>query len=81
LTSVKIFFFSFYEFNFEHCHFLATKMTTTVSTTSLGEIRGKVEDGVAQYLGVKYATLENRFAEAELVVSREGDILDATKNG
>ncbi|KAJ9288700.1 hypothetical protein DTO021C3_3729 [Paecilomyces variotii] len=53
----------------------------TLRTTSLGEIRGKTADGVTQYLGVKYASLRNRLADAELVETREGDILDATKDG
>lgn len=56
-------------------------MTATIKTVSLGEIRGKVEDGVVQYLGVKYATLKDRLSEAELINSREGDVLDATKDG
>lgn len=56
-------------------------MTTTLRTTSLGEIRGKVADGVVQYLGIKYASLKNRLADAELIEKREGDVLDATKDG
>ncbi|KAL1852578.1 hypothetical protein Plec18170_005709 [Paecilomyces lecythidis] len=53
----------------------------TLKTTSLGEIRGKTVDGVTQYLGVKYASLKNRLANAELVEVRDGDVLDATKDG
>ncbi|KAL2004006.1 hypothetical protein VTN02DRAFT_1069 [Thermoascus thermophilus] len=56
-------------------------MTTTLKTTSLGEIRGKVADGVVQYLGIKYASLENRLADAKLIEKREGDVYDATKDG
>ncbi|KAL2222273.1 putative carboxylesterase [Thermoascus aurantiacus ATCC 26904] len=56
-------------------------MTTILKTTSLGEIRGKVADGVVQYLGIKYASLRNRFADAELIEKRDGDVLDATKDG
>ena len=56
-------------------------MTATIKTSSLGLIRGKVEDGVVQYLGVTYATLKDRLADAELIIAREGDILDATKDG
>lgn len=52
-----------------------------MKTTSLGEIRGKDANGAAQYLGIKYATLKNRLADAELVESREGDVLDATRDG
>ncbi|OJJ44966.1 hypothetical protein ASPZODRAFT_153290 [Penicilliopsis zonata CBS 506.65] len=56
-------------------------MSKVLRTSSLGEIRGKVGDRVVQYLGVKYAALKNRLAEPELVESRDGEILDATKDG
>jgi hypothetical protein len=36
---------------------------------------------VSQFLGIQYATLKNRLADAELVERRHGDILDATKDG
>lgn len=56
-------------------------MSTTLSTTKLGQIQGKSGDGVTQYLGIKYATLEDRFADAQLIEERHGDVLDATKDG
>ncbi|OJJ88268.1 putative carboxylesterase [Aspergillus glaucus CBS 516.65] len=56
-------------------------MAATLKTTSLGEIRGKDANGATQYLGIKYATLKNRFADAELIKSREADVLDATRDG
>lgn len=56
-------------------------MTSVLKTSSLGDIRGKSHDGVVQYLGLKYATLKNRLADAQLVEKRDGDILDATKDG
>lgn len=56
-------------------------MATTLSTSKLGQIRGKSENGVTQYLGIKYATLENRFADAQLIEERQGDVLDATTDG
>ncbi|KAJ5371402.1 uncharacterized protein N7496_007494 [Penicillium cataractarum] len=56
-------------------------MATTLSTSKLGQIRGKSGDGVTQYLGIKYATLENRFADAQLIEERQGDVLDATVDG
>lgn len=60
----------------------AEEMTTVLKTTALGEIRGKAADGVVQYLGIKYATLRNRLADAELVERRDdGEVLDATKYG
>ncbi|GMG02232.1 unnamed protein product [Aspergillus oryzae var. brunneus] len=55
--------------------------TTTVQTKHLGQIRGKVAEGVTQFLGIKYATLEDRLADAQLVEKRDGDTLDATKDG
>lgn len=51
------------------------------TTTHLGEIRGKTTNGVSQFLGIKYATLKNRLADAELVERRAGGVLDATKDG
>ena len=58
-------------------------MTTPLQTTHLGQIQGKTVDGVTHYLGLKYASLRNRLADAELVVSRaaEDGVLDATKDG
>lgn len=60
-------------------------MAATISHTSLGEIRGKVGDGVVQYLGLKYATLKNRFAEPEVVTAATGPSsqgpIDATTLG
>lgn len=56
-------------------------MATTLTTSKLGQIRGKSGDGVTQYLGIKYATLENRFADAQLIGERHGDVLDATTDG
>ncbi|KAF9889576.1 hypothetical protein FE257_007084 [Aspergillus nanangensis] len=56
-------------------------MTTILPTTHLGEIRGKIVDGVTHFLGVQYATLKDRLADAELVETRRGEVLDATKDG
>ena len=58
-----------------------TNMATTLKTASLGEIQGKDANSVTQYLGIKYATLRNRLAGAELVRSRDGNTLDATRDG
>ncbi|GIC87941.1 putative carboxylesterase [Aspergillus udagawae] len=56
-------------------------MATTLQTRFLGEVRGKSHDGVSQFLGIQYATLKDRFADAELIEQREGSILDASKDG
>lgn len=56
-------------------------MTSRLSTRFLGQIIGRTEDGVTQYLGVKYANLKNRLADAEPIENRDGDALDATNDG
>ncbi|PYH96620.1 carboxylesterase [Aspergillus ellipticus CBS 707.79] len=57
-------------------------MTTYIqSTRFLGEVRGRANNGVAQFLGIKYATLKDRFADAELVQRHGEDVLDGTKDG
>lgn len=55
--------------------------TTTLTTTALGQICGLNKAGVTQYLGIKYASLTDRLADAQLVASRHGDVLDATRDG
>jgi hypothetical protein len=52
-----------------------------LSTQYLGQVQGESDGIVAQYLGIQYATVLNRFAEATLVESRDGDVLNATKSG
>ncbi|KAJ5812667.1 carboxylesterase [Penicillium riverlandense] len=56
-------------------------MTSILNTRFLGQTLGRTEDGVTQYLGVKYANLKHRLADAELIENRVGDGLDATKDG
>lgn len=56
-------------------------MTTILKTEALGDIRGKNDGIVSQFLGIQYATLKNRLANAELIAQRHGDILDATIDG
>lgn len=51
------------------------------NTRFLGDIRGKNEGGVTQFLGIKYASLKNRFADAEMIEERKGGILDASTDG
>lgn len=55
--------------------------SATITTRNLGQIRGKSENGVTRYLGIKYATLQDRFADAQLVEERQDDILDAIADG
>lgn len=56
-------------------------MDTILQTKALGNIRGKSNGAVTQFLGIKYATLRNRLADAELIEERQGDTLDATRDG
>ncbi|KAL4963609.1 putative carboxylesterase [Aspergillus stella-maris] len=56
-------------------------MAATLQTTNLGTIQGKSNEGVTQYLGVPYAILKDRLADAILVESRDGSVLDATTDG
>lgn len=60
----------------------ALVMTTTIEHPTLGRIRGKTNNGSVQFLGLKYATLENRLAEAKLYHSdaRSGEV-EATQYG
>ncbi|KAI1612776.1 esterase/lipase [Exophiala viscosa] len=54
--------------------------TTTLKHPEIGEIKGKVGDGVHQFLGVQYATIENRFAESKVKSSYSSPV-DATSHG
>ena len=49
--------------------------TTTIQTKHLGQIRGRTAEGVTQFLGIKYATLEDRLADAQLVEKHDGAML------
>jgi len=44
-------------------------MAALLNHASLGKIQGKSSSGVSQYLGIKYGTLEDRFAEATMADS------------
>lgn len=54
---------------------------TILLTQNLGKIRGRDSDKVTQFLGIKYATLSDRLADAQLIETRDGEVLDATKDG
>lgn len=56
-------------------------MSTTFNHTHLGELKGKAVDSAVQFLGLKYASLKDRFATAELVDSYGPGSTDATKFG
>lgn len=57
-------------------------MTSTLQHPALGKITGVVKDGVVQYLGIKYATLENRLAAPFPLLENSGrGPIDATKFG
>ena len=49
---------------------------------SLGEIHGRQEDGVTQFLGIKYASLKDKFAPSEVYEHSKGNgVVDGTKLG
>ncbi|KAK6385818.1 uncharacterized protein PV06_07234 [Exophiala oligosperma] len=54
--------------------------TATINHPTIGQIKGRDGDGVTQFLGVQYATLENRLAEAQ-VKSSYSTPVDATAHG
>jgi hypothetical protein len=56
-------------------------MTISIKHQSLGSIEGNVVDGTAQFLGLKYASLKDRLAPAELISSYGSEPTDATKYG
>jgi hypothetical protein len=57
-------------------------MTTAFKHQILGEIHGVQGDGIMQFLGIKYASLKDRFAKSELLNYDSGSRgLDATKLG
>jgi hypothetical protein len=58
-----------------------TNMSATLKHEHLGELKGNSVDGAVQFLGLKYATLKNRLATAELVDSYGSGITDATRYG
>ena len=55
-------------------------MAETLKHSSLGKIQGVAKGGVIQYLGVKYATLKDKFAVGELWNGNDG-LIDATHLG
>ena len=52
----------------------------TMQHPVLGEVTGNEKGGVTQYLGIKYASLKERFAAPELMEKYE-DGVDATRYG
>lgn len=55
---------------------------TTLNHSQLGDIKGLKHDdkGVAQFLGIQYATIAHRFAAPQLRTDYRGTI-DATRRG
>jgi hypothetical protein len=57
-------------------------MSAHLKHQKLGQIQGKQGDGVVQFLGIKYATVKDRFAGSELVEYGSGEsVIDATNLG
>jgi hypothetical protein len=55
-------------------------MSASLQHRELGELKSNIVDGTAQFLGLKYATLKNRLAPAQLSKYGRGPT-DATKYG
>ncbi|RMZ66831.1 carboxylesterase [Pyrenophora seminiperda CCB06] len=62
-------------------HVDLSSMSATLNHSHLGELKGKAVDSAVQFLGLKYASLRDRFAVAELVDSYNSGSTDATKFG
>jgi len=56
-------------------------MTAQLLHPFLGKIIGKEGGKVVSYLGIQYATLEHRFADAQLPSYPTGNEINATKYG
>lgn len=57
-------------------------MTTVLKHKNIGEICGVLDNNVAKFLGVKYASLSDRFAKSEVVnYDAHNNTVDATKMG
>ena len=56
-------------------------MAATFTHPTLGQVQGNQRDGVAQFLGLRYASIRDRFAPPELVDSYGSGDIDATKFG
>lgn len=56
-------------------------MSTTLKHANLGNLKGNIVNGTAQFLGLKYAKLKNRLATAEIVETYDTGVTDATKYG
>ena len=48
---------------------------------SIGKIQGRYGKGVVQYLGMKYVTVNDRFAEATIIEYSGNENIVATKHG
>jgi carboxylesterase type B len=54
-------------------------MTMTLQHKDLGKIIGVLRDDVAQFLGVKYASMKDRFAKSEMLhCDVVNSVIDAT---
>ncbi|EEU43385.1 uncharacterized protein NECHADRAFT_82612 [Fusarium vanettenii 77-13-4] len=60
---------------------MATETSSLLHHPIIGHIRVKDGDGVVQCLGLKYASLENRFADAQIMDYPTKGQLTATKHG
>ena len=60
----------------------ASSMSAQIKHQTLGEIQGRQGNGVVQFLGIKYASLKDKFAGSELVEYGETQgVIDGTQLG
>ena len=57
------------------------KMATSTIRTDFGTFIGKKGDGVVQFLGIKYAELEDQLSGPRIYRSYGKDVVDATSFG
>jgi hypothetical protein len=55
-------------------------MTATLKT-SFATFKGKKGDGVVQYLGVKYASLQDQISPPDMMIAYGTGVADATQFG
>lgn len=64
-----------------HGEVLTIEMSIQLAHPRLGKVLGKSKHNVSQFLGIQYATLEHRLADATLPEHSASDELNATRYG
>lgn len=56
-------------------------MESEIVHPSLGTILGNKKEGVVQFLGIKYASIKDRFAPSEIFDHSGSNVIDGTRPG